>query len=562
MRNRIIFLCSILLMLIAPRVFPQFSGDVYYIQFLDKNNTPFSLDNPSAYLSEKAIQRRTKFQIPITLSDLPVNPSYIQDILNAGAELVTATKWLNGISVIPNNTQALDSIRALPFVESVIKTHNVAFGLKSQIDSIKLVINERKIPFKNRNILKSTSILDYGDAYHQIKMHNGDILHDLGYLGQGMTIAVLDNGFEKVDEMGVFDSIWANNQIISTYDFVKQQEIGFNTTDHGTKVLSTMAANSPGMMIGTAPKANYHLIRTEIKDTESLLEEFLWISGAEYADSVGVDIITSSLGYSEFDDETQNHTYSDLDGNTTPITKAADMAASKGILVITSAGNSGNKPWVYITAPADGDNVLTVGAVDSSGVLTVFSSLGPTADGRIKPNVVALGQSVTFANISNLIVSGNGTSFSAPIISGLAACLWQSNPLLSNLVIKEIIEKSSNQWNNPDNFYGYGLPDFYLASQLNTTIIENIEDISLIIKVYPNPVKDNFNLFVNSEFNESAEIRILDLNGKLIFAQERRLANGYNIFNFSGLHFSDDGIYILQILSANLNIHLKILIAK
>lgn len=549
-------------MLIAPRVFPQFSGDVYYIQFLDKNNTPFSLDNPSAYLSEKAIQRRTKFQIPITLSDLPVNPSYIQDILNAGAELVTATKWLNGISVIPNNTQALDSIRALPFVESVIKTHNVAFGLKSQIDSIKLVINERKIPFKNRNILKSTSILDYGDAYHQIKMHNGDILHDLGYLGQGMTIAVLDNGFEKVDEMGVFDSIWANNQIISTYDFVKQQEIGFNTTDHGTKVLSTMAANSPGMMIGTAPKANYHLIRTEIKDTESLLEEFLWISGAEYADSVGVDIITSSLGYSEFDDETQNHTYSDLDGNTTPITKAADMAASKGILVITSAGNSGNKPWVYITAPADGDNVLTVGAVDSSGVLAVFSSLGPTADGRIKPNVVALGQSVTFANISNLIVSGNGTSFSAPIISGLVACLWQSNPLLSNLVIKEIIEKSSNQWNNPDNFYGYGLPDFYLASQLNTTIIENIEDISLIIKVYPNPVKDNFNLFVNSEFNESAEIRILDLTGKLIFAQERRLANGYNIFNFSGLHFSNDGIYILQILSANLNVHLKILIAK
>lgn len=549
-------------MLIAPRVFPQFSGDVYYIQFSDKNNTPYSIDNPSAYLSEKAIQRRTKFQIPITLSDLPLNPSYIQDILNAGAELVTATKWLNGISVIPNNTQALDSIRALPFVESVIKTHNVAFGLKSQIDSIKLIINERKIPLKNRNILKSTSILDYGDAYHQIKMHNGDILHDLGYLGQGITIAVLDNGFEKVDEMGVFDSIWANNQIISTYDFVKQQEIGFNTTDHGTKVLSTMAANSPGMMIGTAPKANYHLIRTEIKDTESLLEEFLWISGAEYADSVGVDIITSSLGYSEFDDETQNHTYSDLDGNTTPITKAAEMAASKGILVITSAGNSGNKPWVYITAPADGDNVLTVGAVDSSGVLTVFSSLGPTADGRIKPNVVALGQSVTFTNTFNVIVSGNGTSFSAPIISGLAACLWQSNPLLSNLVIKEIIEKSSNQWNNPDNFYGYGLPDFYLASQLNTTIIENIEDISLIIKVYPNPVKDNFNLFVNSEFNESAEIRILDLTGKLIFAQKRRLTNGYNIFNFSGLHFSDDGIYILQILSANLNVHLKILMVK
>ncbi|MCP4553260.1 MAG: S8 family serine peptidase, partial [Bacteroidetes bacterium] len=553
-----LFLCLSLLV-ITIGVFSQLSGDVYFIQFSDKINTPFSTNNPSEYLSEKAIQRRVNFQVSITSSDLPVNPSYIQQVLETGTELVATTKWLNGISVIPDNIQSLDAIRELPFVESVIKTHNVAFGLKSRIDSIKFVINEKYTPLKHESLKKSTSNLDYGDAYHQIKMHNGNILHDFGYLGQGITIAVLDNGFENVDVLGVFDSIWANNQILSTFDFVRRQEIGFNIADHGTKVLSTMAANSPGRIIGTAPKADYHLIRTEINDSESLLEEFLWISGAEYADSVGADIITSSLGYSEFDDAMQNHSYSDMDGSTTPITKVADIAASKGMLVIVSAGNSGNNPWGYIAAPADGNNVLTVGGVDRLGLVAEFSSRGPTADGRIKPNVVALGESATFVNASNIIMTGNGTSFSAPIIAGLAACLWQINPLLSNLELKEIIEKSSDRWNNPDNMYGYGLPDFYLASGFNTAINENMEDILSILSVFPNPVKDNFTLIVRSPNNETAEIRILDLNGKIVFTDERQLTNRFNLFYFSDMHFLDKGIYILQILSSHLNVHLKIM---
>jgi subtilisin family serine protease len=320
-----------------------------------------------------------------------------------------------------------------------------------------------------------------------------------------------------------------------------------------------MAANSPGLFIGTAPKANYHLIRTEIEGSESLLEEYLWMCGAEYADSVGADIINSSLGYTVFDDEAQNHAYSDMNGNSTIVTRAADMAASKGILVVNSAGNSGNKPWQFIGAPADGDSVLSVGAVDENQIWAEFSSIGPTADDRIKPNIVAQGKNTIFTQIDGNIVSGNGTSFSSPIIAGLAACLWQSKPSLNNMQLLESIEKSGSYAYAPNLHYGYGLPDFDLAMHIAESIIVLNEQDGFLINLYPNPFIDRIRLLINAAIPESIEINIFDLNGKILSSKEFYLTNGFNLIDISQFNFISSGIYLLQLKGEHSSAYRKII---
>ncbi len=412
----------------------QVAPEKYWVKFLpSQNNSPYSsIQNPEEFLTQKAIERRINQGISIVENDLPVNPSYIQAVANTGATLLNVSKWFNSVTVFTEDPAVIVAINALTFVSSVDNIINST--IEQEQNFIKSFFkNETVTELPVENTLKGISSgksYSYGSAFNQIEMLNGIALHELGFDGAGMTIAVLDAGFTNVDILAAFDSLWINNQILGYKDFADPLNPDiFGSHSHGTNVLSTMGANLPGEMVGTAPKANFWLLRSEYAPTEFIIEELNWASAAEFADSVGVDIINSSLGYNTFNEPTYNHTYQDLDGNTAPATMAADLAASKGILVVNSAGNEGNNSWMYVNAPADGDSVFSIGAVDASGNYASFSSIGPTYDGRIRPNVVAQGQSsAIISSFSGNVVTGSGTSFSSPITAGMVACLWQAHP--------------------------------------------------------------------------------------------------------------------------------------
>ncbi|RLD76420.1 MAG: hypothetical protein DRJ10_13610, partial [Bacteroidetes bacterium] len=378
----------------------QVSPDHYLINLADKDNTPYSLDNPEAFLSEKAIQRRQKYKIPFTENDLPVNPTYIDSLKNLGLKIVNVSKWFNSLTVYSKDSFLLDTLNKISFVKSV--------GLNKESTIKDKETNKLNVPIRAE---KSTSYDSsdysfYGNSFRQIEMLNGNLLHNEGYKGEGMFIAVLDAGFFRVNELPAFDSIRINNQIVGVFDFVDRDTIVYDASSHGMQVLSTMAGNIPGQLVGTAPKANYLLLRTEQTASEYIIEEHNWVVAAEYADSLGVDMINTSLGYNDFDDNSQDHTYADMDGNTAMISIGADIAASKGILVVTSAGNDGASAWKYINAPADADSVLCIGAVTPEEDIAYFSSRGPTSDQRIKPDVCAMGMpSVVSGNNGNVSIS-------------------------------------------------------------------------------------------------------------------------------------------------------------
>jgi serine protease AprX len=452
-------------------LYSQIYPDKYFVAFTDKNNSPYSIENPQEYLSARAIERRSRYNIPIDIHDLPVNPQYIEAVADIGVQVINPTKWLNGITIYTNDPSLLSEIEALPFVKSVRKARQAtqAHPKTDFDDDISLFKpsweNETIIDFSNRTKAtgKSTS-LQYGLGYNQINQINGIPLHDDGFQGQGMVIAVLDAGFSYANQLNAFDSLYMNGLIYGTRDIVSGGTNVYQGSFHGTGVLSTMGANLPGELIGTAPKAGYYLIRTEDTGSEYLIEEYNWASGAEFADSTGADIINSSLGYVDFDDPNQNHIYQDMDGNTAPATIAADRAMSRGMIVVNSAGNSGNyTSWPWIGAPADGDSVFTIGAVDANGIIAGFSSIGPTADGRLKPNVVAQGAATVIASSNGGTTTSNGTSFSSPIIAGMTACLWQINQELANMSILEAIQQSGSYYNNPNYQYGNGIPDYNQA---------------------------------------------------------------------------------------------------
>ncbi|MEZ5172243.1 MAG: S8 family serine peptidase [Bacteroidia bacterium] len=388
----------------------------------------------------------------------------------------------------------------------------------------------------------------YGEGDRQIKMLNGHKLHQLGYRGEGITIAVLDAGFYKVNEFVFFDSLRTKGRILGTRDFVEGGESVYEDNTHGLSVLSTMAANYPGIFVGTAPDASYWLLRTEDADSEFLIEEDNWVRGAEFADSVGADIINSSLGYTNFDDPETSHTYSQLDGNTTVITRAADLVASKGILVVNSAGNSGADPWKYIGAPADGDSVLTIGAVTSEGKYASFSSRGPSADGRIKPNVTAMGQGTLVVNSGGSVGRSNGTSFSSPVTAGMVACLWQAHPEAGMMQVFKAIEKSASQAENPDDYLGFGIPDFMKAHQILARLAEEKTKPDSIVNVYPNPFIDGVSIEFYTEKEQDVVVLINKMNGKKIEEEQFHvLPFGNNLLQLNKVKKLKSGQYIVTI---------------
>jgi hypothetical protein len=522
----------------------QVAPDKYYIQFTDKDNSPYSISDPEEYLSQRAIDRREAFNIPVDMKDLPVNPQYIQGVIKAGAQILNPTKWLNGVTIQTDDTSVLIAIEALPYVENIVKSPVKPASINVEKN---FFMNESYGTLPSVYVQqKSTSGYDYGPSYNQISLINGDKLHEMGYTGKGMIIAVLDAGYKGADTIPVFDSLWDNGQILGTKDFVTGADMTFNKHFHGTLVLSTMGGNYPGELVGTAPDADYFLLRTEDADSEYLIEEYNWITGAEYADSAGADILNTSLGYSLFWDPAMNHTYEDMDGNTTPITIGADIAASRGMVVVNSAGNEGGSSWFYITAPADGDSVFTVGAVNAQGVPASFSSHGPTSDERIKPNFSAQGEGTYCAYTDGNFGYGNGTSFSSPIMAGALACLWQSRPYMSNMELLEVIQLSGSSASEPNNTIGYGIPDVLEAHNIYSVNEQEGDKLLSELLVFPNPFNSYVELSFKSSLGTNTNIAIADMTGRLVFSDTYTLQQGVNTIRINTMDNMPSGIYFLR----------------
>lgn len=528
-----------------------FAQDKYVIKLTDKNGSPFSISNPSAFLSAKAIQRRSNQGIAVTSNDLPVNPNYISQIAGTGANIIGRSKWLNTVTVQTNNPGVLTTIQGFSFVQSV---NNVARtnGVTSTNNKFELERNfvERK---PNPVVQQRTSSFNYGDALNQIQMINGVALHDAGSQGDGMVIAIIDAGFLNADNMNVFDSLRASNKIIATWDFVAEEANVYDDDSHGSYCFSIMGANLPGVMVGTAPHASYYLLRSEDAPTENIIEEYNWAEAAEYADSVGADVISSSLGYSEFDNPAMNHTYADMDGNSTPCSIAADIAASKGILVVNAAGNQGNGAWHYITAPSDADSIICVGAVNDVGNYAGFSSTGPSSDGQVKPTVAAQGAGCYVADIGNNgTFPGNGTSFACPVIAGMSACLWQCNPQATNMQIINAIKQSASQFSTPDSLTGYGIPDFLNACSILLNVNAGFIGKGDRVDVFPNPFYDNeinFNYYADVTGKE-INISLFDVSGKIIFKEDKFVSPRRNNVVTINKYLAK-GIYFLQVNTPN-----------
>ena len=422
----------------------------YRISLKDKAATEYSLKKPEKYLSAKAIERRRKQNLPIDSTDLPVCRKYIDEIRKQGVKIVVTGKWDNFVTVSCNDTTLIDRIAALPFVLSTEKVWiSPGAGKPSMATERDSVLNQPTI--------HPDSI--YGRAITQIQMSNGDKLHEAGFKGQGMTIAVIDAGFHNVDKITAMQNI----RILGTKDFVNQQADIFAESSHGMSVLSCIGMNRPDIMTGTAPEASFWLLRSEDEYSEHLVEQDYWSAAVEFADSVGVDVINTSLGYYSFDDKSKNYKYRDLDGRHALMSRQASHIADKGMILVCSAGNSGVGSWKKITPPGDADNVLTVGAIDKRAVLATFSSVGNTADHRVKPDVVAVGVGSDVIRTDGNQGRANGTSFSSPIMCGMVTCLWQACPTLTAKEVIELVRRSGDRAGFPDNIYGYGVPDMWKA---------------------------------------------------------------------------------------------------
>lgn len=454
--------------------------------------------------SEASIDRRARQGIEWQESDLPVLPEYIQALRADGLTIVHTSRWLNAVSVRIDENFDRWSRRSLPdFVTKVAPVEGWE-NAKPQPDA--------------RVELKSTLEIDpndYGDARQQIEMIHGLELHSVGLKGGGMRIAILDAGFNRADSMEVFDYIRSRNLVLGVRDFVDGGDSVYISSNHGTYVWSIMGAYLPQLMIGTAPDAGYFLLRTEDINSETTVEEDNWVAGAEWADSAGADLINSSLGYTRFDNN-QGYTYEEMDGNTTVVTRGADAAASKGILVVNSNGNYTQSDWIYMGAPADGDSVFSIGAVDREEQYALFSSIGPTYDGRLKPNVSALGEQTTIALSNGATTRGNGTSFSAPVICGMTASLWAAHPFRNNWDIMKAVEKSAHLAARPNNQLGYGIPNYALAHELLTYGGENVPTVRSPWILYPNPFVDQLNIVLQTEVSDDAVFRLSSVHGMRI----------------------------------------------
>ena len=505
-----------------------------WIFLKDKPSSATFLASPLTMLSQRSLDRRTRQNIALDNKDIPLGASYYRQIKAAsGITVLAKSKWLNAIHI----QGAKADIDALKISFSFV--NRIEFANKSLNTGNKKINKKPKRKYINK-FEEIVTDFNYGRAANQIEMLKGDFLHKQGYTGRGMQIAVLDGGFINVNTLNAFARIRNNNQILGGYNFVKRNENFYSGGNHGTNVLSDIAGYIDGEFVGTAPDASFYLFITEDGSREVPLEESLWVEAAERADSLGVDIINTSLGYTTFDNSDYDYTYADMNGRTTFISRGAEIGVSRGMILVNSAGNSGGNSWKYIGAPADAVSVFSVGAVNASRIIASFSSFGPTSDGRVKPDVLAQGQNVYVINHR----SGNpktsaGTSFSSPVIAGAIACFWQAFPNKNYSEVMDIIRKSSDRFDNPTAQYGYGIPNFENA--YNTTLFVSEFNIINNVRVYPNPVKNRFAINISGVKIKDFGVKIFNILGKKVYQQEELSTNIIDVHKLSS------GMYFLQI---------------
>jgi len=512
----------------------------YWVELTDKDHSPYCTCRPGEFLSQRALERRERANIPVVENDLPVSPTYLTALKNNGLQIHGVSRWLNAVTLIADSSE-IKKAHALPFVKSI---EYIGPHLKFRNPS-------------NRPVKKRKPEPDYpkpggtqnpmGYTTLQNSLLNIQPLYAAGYRGKGIWVAVMDGGFTNADTMPFFDSVGIQGRLYPGWDFVERDAGLFEAAAHGTSVLSVMAANLPGYFVGGAPDATYFLLKTEDTGGEYPVEEANWISGAEWADSIGVDIINASLGYTSFNDTTLSHTYATLNGRTAIGSRGAAIAATKGMIICNSAGNEGNDGWHYIGVPADAPGLIAVGAVDSDGARANFSSFGPTPDGRIKPDLVAPGDDVVVAgNVGTELGVSSGTSLASPMLVGAIAALWSAYPEKNAAEILDAVFQSADQYEHPDNERGWGLPDMtnawlklggYTNGQSTFAFNRDAGELTL--------------LFAHDFFKNGDAVSLHDTLGRTVSSTVSSIyQNAISSVKIGGLEHLPAGTYSIQISNA------------
>lgn len=546
MKQRGNFFLILWFLLIIGNAFSQ-APDAYVVTFTDKHLSPYSIDSPQDFLSPKAIEKRQRYNISVTEEDLPINPLYINAITSfETVKLLAQSKWMNYVIIQCDDQTVLDILQYYPFVDQIKKIHLIDYSRFSIKDDY--IANDYH---RSQNTYErdTTSLSYYGTAAPQIAVHNGHLLHNQGYKGEGMLIVLLDNGFNRLDSLTLFNSLHQNQRLKGVYDAAHQSGYNpFRGGAHGTSVLSIMAVEEPYRFVGTAPHADYVLIRTEMTDYEDILEEYFWVVGAEYADSIGADVVNSSLGYTYFDKTDQNHVFPDLDGKHSVASIAATKLVQKGCIVSIAAGNEGDKSWYYISVPSDAPAALCVAAMNSDSVIADFSSCGSKLFLSVKPDIATVGWQTAYCSFQDSIAKGNGTSLASPVNAGLCACLWQAFPQKTNREIMDAVRQSAHMYANPDTLFGYGIPDFKLAYDLLLNAAINESEANQKFYIYPNPTRDKISISIFSDVTEPKQMVLFDLYGKIL-----QTFVGEQINKQIDVSFLSNGVYFLRIIDKQAN---------
>jgi hypothetical protein len=516
-----------------------------WIFFNDKPNSASYISNPLSILSQRSIDRRTKQNITIDVKDVPIDEDYFNAIKDVSMiTILGKSKWLNALHIqgdINEINNLLSSFSFIGSIEYANKSLNTSGKLKSNII----------VPTHYNKFKETSTDFNYGEANNQIKMLNADYMHREGFTGESMQIAIIDAGFPNVNTLSSFQRVRDNNQILGGYNFADRNTDIYTRNSHGTHVLSTISGYLENEFAGTAPDAKFYLFISEITESETVLEETLWVEAAERADSLGVDVINTSLSYTTYDNSNHSHSYAEMDGKTTFISRGAEIGASRGMILVNSIGNNGNNSWKYMGAPSDASSVFSVGAVNAARNIATFSSFGPTSDSRVKPDVLAQGQNTSIIDFSSGNTStSSGTSFSSPVMAGAVACFWQAFPNKTNLEIMSLIRNSSDKINNPTDQYGFGIPDFEVA--YNTLLsVPHFDDFSKI-KIFPNPI-ENFFTISNNISLEGYSVQIFNILGNKVLEQSKLTSNKIDI------SVLQKGFFLLKIQKGNQQKTLKLI---
>lgn len=548
-RVKVILFCVIAALLLSDTV--TAAQYAFRVTFTDKNNTPYTFTNPSAYLCARSLARRSAQSIPLDSADFPVNPAYVDSVVHlTGGTLHLTSRWLNTCVLLLTDSTQILHLTGVSFIS------NVKFVGYYNVHLHKNILNSYNTiqPEALTDRLTTPGASFYGTTWTQTQLVNGNYLHDNGFMGSGKLIAVLDAGFFGADTHPGFDSLMTSGRLTDVFNFVNNNTSVYTSDAHGAQVLSTIAGFVPGAYVGTAPKAMFALYVTEYGGSEHPLEMDNMLAASERADSLGADIITESLGYDLFDNIADGQSFSDLDGKTTIAAKAANIATKKGMLFVASAGNNGSgiPGWGnHVLTPGDADSALTIGAVDYAGNIIGLSSYGPNAAGRIKPDVCAMGQSAAIFDNATGYTTLTGTSLSTPQIAGWAACLWQARPNSTPFMLRQAITKCASSYSMPGSQLGYGYPNFQCtANMLDVNASTQPFTQAQWIIAAPNPFVNNINLSISPDQSQDVTLKIYDISGKLVISTTIYLYKGYNTpftFVVPGL---PSGIYILKAISA------------